>query len=656
MIRLRDISLKSKILLITLIGIVLLAILFSVIFTRSIGRQATRAIIEKSHAVVFTAEAVRQNMASKLEQGVIQDFETLMKEGDREKLLEAVPIITAINVAQKNAEKAKYEFRVPKESPRNPENEPTPLESEVLAELKETGAEEKVVYEEKQIRYFRPIKLTEECMLCHGDPAGTEDPVGGTKEGWKVGEIHGAFEIISSLESAHATQRSAALNISLISLVVLIVLGSLIWLSIQAVTKPLNDYIANFTRVSEGDLTVVSDVDSRDEIGRLSGYFNSFIEGLNKMMGGIQDVTDDTSRISEDLASSSTQTAAAIEEMRANSQQMKSKIQTLDNEVDKSKEAADNVSSHLDHLNQQIESQASAINESSASIEEMSSNIQSIAGVTEQKLKMAEELEQTSEQGGEDMASTRELMKKVAQSADVMMDMIEVIDSIASKTNLLAMNAAIEAAHAGEAGKGFAVVADEIRGLAESSSNSAKEIGKSLNGIIENINTAEQTTEKTGKVFDQMLEMVREVAKSMKEMQNSTKELSEGSDQIVEALNSLVEITQDVQGASGDMSSRVSAITESMETLKDVSADSASGMEEMAQGIQEVAMAAQNVSDAGDQNSESVQHLEELVSRFKLRAEYYRKNRELQETSTDQKSRDQEEDRDDSEYRAGPEQ
>lgn len=617
--RFRDVSLKGKILVLAIVGIVTPTVIFSAIFTRAIGEQATEAIVAKSRAVVLTAEAVRENMAAKLDSGIIRDFQELIATGDRDLLMGAVPIITAIEVARQNAEEADYEFRVPKESPRNPDNQPTAFESEVLQELKDTGEPELVVLGDGVVRYFRPITLTDECLLCHGFPVGEVDPVGGTKEGWSVGEIHGAFEIISSLDAARATQRQAMISIAGISLALLAIMAGIVWFGVGRIVRPLSAYVTAFDKLSDGDLTVSSEAVNRDEIGHLSDYFNRLVGNLNTMISGIQRVTDDTRQGSMDLASSSAQTAAAIEQMRANSEQMKKKMNTLDGEVASSKSAAEEVGHRLVGLNERIDNQAVAISESSTSIEEMSGNIRSIARVSEEKMKMAKELEQTSQQGEHDMEITRELMKRVAESADVMMNMIGVIDDIAAKTNLLAMNAAIEAAHAGDAGRGFAVVAEEIRNLAESSSRSAKDISNSLKETIENITTAEETTDKTGKVFEAMATMIRDVSASMEEMRYSTTELSEGSDQIVKALTSLVEITEDVQGASTEMSDQVAAITKSMETLRNISADSASGMAEMAEGIREVALAAQNVSDAGTVNSDSVRRLEEMVSRFTVR-------------------------------------
>ena len=135
--------------------------------------------------------------------------------------MEAVPVITAINMARENAGKLGYEFRVPKQFPRDPKNEPTALELQVLKDLESKGLDEIIIREPDRIRYFKAIRLTQDCLFCHGDPKGAKDPMGGTKEGWKAGEIHGAFEINTSLEAAKKQTASAGWTAGLITLVIL---------------------------------------------------------------------------------------------------------------------------------------------------------------------------------------------------------------------------------------------------------------------------------------------------------------------------------------------------------------------------------------------------------------------------------------------------
>jgi methyl-accepting chemotaxis protein len=617
MASMRDLSIKVKILVISVLGIVILALVITLIYIQGVRALSENAILEKSQGIVYTVEAVREQTAEKIERGIIRDFEELAAMNNRENLVSAVPIISAIEVAEKNAAEANYKFRVPKISPRNPANTPTPEEEAILKRFQEENLPELVVTGEDEIRYYRPIRLTEECMLCHGDPKGAVDPVGGIKEGWNVGEVHGAFVIISSLDAAKAEFQRAAVVISIVTVSIIAILSLGLWFLISAITRPLTLYITNFERATGGDLTVEAVVKSRDEIGKLSVFFNDFLSSLKSMVGNIKGVTERTRQISLDLASSSEESAAALEEIQANTEQMKDKIVHLDEEVTASNKAADSVKQFISHVADLISSQASAITESSASIEQMSSSIQNIARVSEEKQRIAAELEEISYAGETEMDNTMEVIKKVAESAGVMMEMIEVIDGIASQTNLLAMNAAIEAAHAGDAGKGFAVVADEIRNLAESSSESAKEISRSLKEVIDYIRVSRTSTEKTSSMFGGMIDKIKEVAQAMNEMQDSTRELSAGSDQILEALTSLIEITSQVQDASGDMDSRMAEIAQSLERLTTFSADAANGMEEIAYGIREIFAAAQNVSEAGTSNSRSVAELEELIGNFK---------------------------------------
>ena len=295
---------------------------------------------------------------------------------------------------------------------------------------------------------------------------------------------------------------------------------------------------------------------------------------------------------------------------------MKNKIELLDAEVSNSARSATDVDQYIGSLSRLIADQASAINESSASIEEMGANIRNIAEAAEGKLKIANELETSALDGQSEMEETEKGIKRVADSAGVIMEMTQLIQDIASKTNLLAMNAAIEAAHAGEYGKGFAVVADEIRNLAESSAESAGSVTKALLEVSESIQLSEKSTRRTGEVFGQIVGQIKSVAFSMAEMKNATSELSIGAQQILEALASLLGTTKEVRNSSASMSEKVGAITKAMQKVSDISAETKDGMGEISLGIAEIFKAAESIAQAGTKNSESVRALTELMGRF----------------------------------------
>jgi methyl-accepting chemotaxis protein len=614
--RIQDISLKGKVLVMALLGIVLITVIIANMYIQDIKKQAVEGILEKSRAIVYTVEATREAMSDKLAMGVITNLETLSAEGNRAKLLEAVPIITAINIAAKNAELGNYTFRVPKFQPRNPKNEPVGIEIEVLRELEKGNLDEYVITEPNQIRYFKPIRLSAECLYCHGDPAGSIDPVGGTREGWKVGEVHGAFEIISSLAGARLAEQRATINITGFAGVVMLMLGLSLFFLVRLVLKPIVSYTEAFKMAATGNLTVRADVKARDEVGLIALFFNDFIGTLEGMVREVKGVTSETDRISQDMAASSEETAASLHEIRVNTEGMKNKIVTLDGEVSSSTRSADELGDHIQRLSELISSQASAIDESSASIEEMTANITNIAKAAEEKLRIASELETTALDGQSEMEETELVIKKVAASASVIMEMIEIIQDIASRTNLLAMNAAIEAAHAGEFGKGFAVVADEIRNLAESSAESAKQITQSLGEVTEYIGISETSTEKTGEIFSVIVEQIKGVAFSMAEMKNATHELSIGAKQILEALGSLISTTEEVKGSSADMNQQVATIITAMQRVSMISSDTKTGMEEITIGINEIYKAAEAISESGADNSRSVDNLKSLIARF----------------------------------------
>jgi methyl-accepting chemotaxis protein len=297
-------SLRAKIVAIGVAQILVVALVLFGAYYRQARAQVVQQYVEKSRAIVLTAEATREEMGRKWDQGLFSatDLQTWATRGEREKILSAVPVVTGWRAAMAKAREGGYTFRVPKFQPRNPANLPDELEARVLKAFEEQGAAEHYEIDPTMnaVRYFRPVRLTKECLLCHGEPStsvalwGNDrglDPTGARMENWKVGEVHGAFEVIQSLQEADARLASSlATGAGVVLLLVTVAAGLLFWLTTRMVVAPVA----------------------------------AVVDGIAAGASEVAAVAAQVSHASQSLSSGSTEQAASLEETSATMEEMSS--------------------------------------------------------------------------------------------------------------------------------------------------------------------------------------------------------------------------------------------------------------------------------------------------------------------------------------------
>ena len=402
--------------------------------------------------------------------------------------------------------------------------------------------------------------------------------------------------------------------ISIISIFIALFFSISISLSIS---KPVKMIVKSSNSLANKDLTHTVEYSGNNEIGNLVKNFNLICSSLNVIMKTLKKTVITTSDISSDLAASSEQSSATLEEMDANTESISSKIKLLDNEISKSLELSNNVSNFIAHVVEQITSQSAHITESSSAIEEMSSLIRNVSSNTENKLKDIEQLQNIASTGEKEMTETITIIGKIVDSANVIMELMEVIDNLASQTNLLSMNAEIEAAHAGDSGKGFAVVASEIRKLAENTTNSSKIISSSLIKVLDFIEISKEASLKTGDYFKSIVSGINNVSDNMLETKNAMSEISVGTNQIMEALGLLINSSQDLNNSSEKMKDNIVNISSSLQSVNSLSQEASQGINEIAIGMNEINKSTQLVSEVSIMNTENVREIEELINEFK---------------------------------------
>ncbi|MBN1649502.1 MAG: hypothetical protein JW874_15795 [Spirochaetales bacterium] len=332
------------------------------------------------------------------------------------------------------------------------------------------------------------------------------------------------------------------------------------------------------------------------------------------------DSTSNAFNVGEDLKKAADRNLTASEEIAADLKLMQQSIDGLLKNVDQSSEANKAIITSREEVEQQNEQQNDAISISSAAAEQISAQINSISENTISKREIIKNLVESAIASRDKLQDTVSFFRQIADSSEQIIEVIQVIEEIAGRTNLLAMNAAIEAAHAGEAGKGFAVVAEEIRKLAEETNENSRLIRETLEKNNEQVQKSVASTDELHGIFSAVSENTEQVRMVMEETIAAMQELNAGTKSITEAVSNLLESKTRVSDALGNMDRSTESGVSSIEQIADAAEDVSEQIDNLAELVQTILDQSRELNRIGEENVKNFLDLQSSLDNIKLKS------------------------------------